>query len=222
MKKKNLNYFDNKVRIRTKEELQIRKYEFLKICSILDKLKIKYFLQTGILLGAIRDNDLIPWDWDVELSVFSDDVIKKFDLLIQEIDNSGFSVERYLKESASLKIDFVGKLPEETTGYTIKGWNHDKNGKFFWRRTYKIPEYFLLSMQKIYFFEKYHYAPNPLEKFLEYQYGDWKKPLKTSNKNKYMTNKYSGINIPKYLFKLTKNNIVKLLSKSLKNVFKLF
>ena len=80
MEKKILYNFDNKVRIRTKEELQIRKHEFLKICSILDKLKIKYFLQTGILLGAIRDNDLIPWDWDVELSVFSDDVVNKFDL----------------------------------------------------------------------------------------------------------------------------------------------
>jgi len=222
MKKKKSYIFDNKVRVRTKEELQIRKNEFLKICSILDKLKIKYFLQTGILLGAIRDNDLIPWDWDVELSVFSDDVINKFDLLIQEIDNSGFSIEKQLRESASLKIDFVGKLPEETTGYTIKGWNHNKNRKFFWRRTYKIPEYFLLSMQKIYFFEKYHYAPNPVEKFLEYQYGDWKKPLKTSNKTKYMTNKYSGINFQKYLFKITKNNIIKFLSNSLKNVFKLY
>ena len=30
-----------KVRIRTSEELEIRKYEFLKICEILDKLKIK-------------------------------------------------------------------------------------------------------------------------------------------------------------------------------------
>ncbi len=222
MEKKNLYNFDNKVRIRTKEELQIRKYEFLKICSILDKLKIKYFLQTGILLGAIRDNDLIPWDWDVELSVFSDDVINKFDLLIQEINNSGFSVERKFRELASLKIDFVGKLPEETTGYTIKGWNHDKNSQFFWRRTYKIPEYFLLNMKKIYFFEKYHFAPYPLEKFLEYQYGDWKKPKKTSNKIKYMTNQYSGINVRKYLFKIFKNNKIKFLSNSLKNVFKLF
>ena len=54
MQKKKSYIFDNKVRVRTKEELQIRKNEFLKICSILDKLKIKYFLQTGILLSNKR------------------------------------------------------------------------------------------------------------------------------------------------------------------------
>ena len=61
---------DSKVRDRSKEELSIRKKEFLKISEILDKLKVNYFLQTGILLGAIRDNDLIKWDWDIEISVF--------------------------------------------------------------------------------------------------------------------------------------------------------
>ena len=45
---------DNKVRIRSHDELEIRKYEFLKICEILDNLKIKYFLLGGVLLGAIE------------------------------------------------------------------------------------------------------------------------------------------------------------------------
>ena len=201
MNKNNLTDYENKVRVRTKEELQIRKYEFLKICEILNKLNIKYFLQTGILLGAIRENDFIPWDWDVELCVFSDEVTEKFDLLIEEIKTSGFTIEKYYKELSTLKIDFVGKLPKETTGYTIKGWNHDKIKKIFWRRTYKIPDHFLLNMKKIHFFEKHHFAPNPPEKFLEYQYGNWKKPLKTSNKLAYMRKEYSGISVIKYLLK---------------------
>ena len=201
MNKNNLADHENKVRIRTKEELQIRKYEFLKICEILNKLNINYFLQTGILLGAIRENDFIPWDWDVELSVLSDEVTEKFDLLIEEIKTSGFTIEKYYKELPTLKIDFVGKLPKETTGYTIKGWNHDKIKNIFWRRTYKIPDHFLLNMKKIYFFEKYHFAPHPPEKFLEYLYGNWKKPLKTSNKLVYMRKEFSGINVIKYFLK---------------------
>ena len=72
---------DKKVRIRTKEELEVRKIEFLKICNLLDKLGIRYFLQTGILLGAIRHKGFIPWDWDVELSVFADEVEPKMDQL---------------------------------------------------------------------------------------------------------------------------------------------
>ena len=35
---------DHKVRIRSHDELKIRKYEFLEICEILDNLEIKYFL----------------------------------------------------------------------------------------------------------------------------------------------------------------------------------
>ena len=74
---------DPKVRIRTNKELEIRKDEFIKICNLFNKLNIRYFLQTGILLGAIRNNDLIKWDWDIEISVFSDEVVEKIDLLIK-------------------------------------------------------------------------------------------------------------------------------------------
>ena len=56
---------NDKIRIRTPEELEVRKKEFLIICDVLEELKIKYFLQTGILLGAVRDNDFIKWDWDI-------------------------------------------------------------------------------------------------------------------------------------------------------------
>ena len=49
---------DLKVRDRTPEELSVRKNEFLKICDTLDNLNINYFLQTGILLGAIRDKEI--------------------------------------------------------------------------------------------------------------------------------------------------------------------
>ena len=40
---------NDKIRIRTPEELEVRKKEFLIICDVLEELKIKYFLQTGIL-----------------------------------------------------------------------------------------------------------------------------------------------------------------------------
>ena len=195
MKKIEIKNDNLKSRIRSKEELSVRKKEFLQICYLLDKLNIRYFLQGGVLLGAIRNNDFIPWDWDAEVSVFTDEVIDKFDLLLSEINNMDFTIKYYFKDISKLKIEFFGKLSSDVTSYTIMGWSHDEKKKIFWRTTFKIPEHFLLNMQKIKFLDKYHLAQTPPEKYLEYQYGDWKKPLQTSNKYLYMRKEYSGMNI---------------------------
>jgi len=96
---------------------------------LLDKLKIKYFLAAGTLLGAVRNKSFIPWDWDVELSVYSHEVENKMDQLISEIKNSGFTINKYSKELSKLKIDFIGKFSKETTSYTIQGWSYNKKKK---------------------------------------------------------------------------------------------
>ena len=53
------------VRNRTRDELLVRKKEFLKLGDILDELKINYFLQTVILLGSIIDNYFLTCDCDI-------------------------------------------------------------------------------------------------------------------------------------------------------------
>lgn len=44
---------------------------FLKTVAVLEKAGIPYFLEGGTLLGIVRDNDLLPWDHDIDLSVDS-------------------------------------------------------------------------------------------------------------------------------------------------------
>ena len=117
---------DPKVRNRTTDELSVRKKEFLKICDILDELKINYFLQTGILLGAIRDNDFIKWDWDIEISVFAEEFLNKIDNVVEKLSESGFKILNIDKLKKDSKIDFIGEYPEEVTGYTIFSWNYSK------------------------------------------------------------------------------------------------
>ena len=194
LNKINYKSTDDKVRIRSQKELEVRKNEFLKICGALDNLKIRYFLLGGVLLGAIRNNDFIPWDWDVEICVYSDEVITKVDNLLSELDNLGLVVIKYNKEPSIFKIDLLGKLPKATTKYTVMGWNHDKIKGVFWRKTLKIPEHFINDMKKIEFFNKLHLAPYPPEEYLVHQYGNWKTPLQTSNKFEYLTKKYYGKN----------------------------
>ena len=76
----------------------VRKKEFLKICNILDQLNIIFFLNSGILLGAIRDNDFIKWDWDIEISVFSDELLPNIDLITNKLKENGFEIKKMNKK----------------------------------------------------------------------------------------------------------------------------
>ena len=140
---------DQKIRIRSDYELEIRKKEFLLICNILDKLKINFFLQTGILLGAMRDNDLIKWDWDVEISVFGEEFIKRIDEVAEELKKNKFKILTVNKKKNDSKIDFVGHFDESVTGYTIFSWYHSKIRRVYWRREYSVPEKFFQNLSKI-------------------------------------------------------------------------
>ncbi len=190
-----------KVRVRSSDELDIRKKEFLAICKILDNLKIRYFLHGGILLGAIRDKGFIPWDWDVEIAVFTNEISSKKELLVSKFSETEFKIINYEKDSSKFKIDILGKLPEEVTKYTIMSWNHDITKKIFWRKNLKIPDHFLLNLIEIDLFDKSHYVPYPPEDYLKHQYGDWKTPIQTSNKDVYLTNRYTGKNFLKEFVK---------------------
>ena len=42
------------------------------VCSILEEENIPYVLEAGTLLGVIRENRLLPWDTDIDLTITSD------------------------------------------------------------------------------------------------------------------------------------------------------
>ena len=181
---------DPKVRDRTDVELSIRKKEFLKICDILDSLKINFFLNSGILLGAIRDNDFIKWDWDIEISVFSYDFLPKVDLISNTLKKSGFKIVKIIRNKNNLKIDFTGMYPGNVTSYTIYGWKYSMIRNVYWRKELSIPSKFLNQFSKFNFLGRQFNCQNNLEEYLTFVYGNWKIPLRTSNKKVYLTKKY--------------------------------
>ena len=58
----------------SKEKVDLNFYEIIKI---LNKFKIKYWICQGTLLGIIRDNQLIPWDHDIDIAIWSGSVSKE-------------------------------------------------------------------------------------------------------------------------------------------------
>lgn len=91
-----------------------------KIKKILDKNNIKYWLDEGTLLGAVREKKLIEWDHDIDLSIWYRD-LEKIKPLFNEINKLGVEV-CFFKWKKHIKI--LGK------GYEIDiNLYHLKNGK---------------------------------------------------------------------------------------------
>lgn len=61
------------------------KFILLTIKQILDRTEIKFWLHGGTLLGAIRQGNFIPGDWDIDLITLAGDWNPKLALKIQEI-----------------------------------------------------------------------------------------------------------------------------------------
>ena len=199
---------DSKVRDRSKNELIARKNEFLKICKILDTLKINYFLTSGILLGAIRDNDFIKWDWDIELSVFANDFYPNIDLISSKLQESNFKIDKIIRDKDNSKIDFIGSYPKEVTNYTIYAYRYSRIRDVYWRKELTIPSKFLNNLSKFDFLGRQFNCPLYINEYLTFVYGDWKKPLRTSNKKVYLSKNYKKktffltIYIEKFLMKI--------------------
>lgn len=60
--------------------------------QILDDAGVKYWLDWGTLLGAVRDGKIIPWDTDIDLGTMcseADKLVRK----IPELEQKGFKVD---------------------------------------------------------------------------------------------------------------------------------
>jgi phosphorylcholine metabolism protein LicD len=87
------------------------------ITNLLEINNIKYWIAYGTLLGSIRQNDIIPYDYDFDLGIFYEDHIKVLEL------NTLINDKRY-------------KL-EKGTG-TVYGYLNTKVCEYKWRVSIKV------------------------------------------------------------------------------------
>lgn len=102
---------------------------FIETINILNKYNIKYWICHATLLGVIRDKDLIPWDHDIDIAVWADDVSEEkiidimttqnFALRTKDIKDSSLHFTK--KEGKIVDINFykIGKTKNnnEQIGY---------------------------------------------------------------------------------------------------------
>ena len=80
----------NKIRIRSDDELKMQNVGLKELSQILNSRKVKHFITGGTLLGAIREKNFIKWDWDVEITILTDQIFNIKDDLSNLFVNSGF------------------------------------------------------------------------------------------------------------------------------------
>jgi hypothetical protein len=144
--------------------------------QILDSFGVTFFLRQGTCLGAIRDNDLLPWDDDVDVgSVIGIHGVteKSLDRIVAAFREHGFlaridrlSVNPYIPlVKYSTRIDWL--CYKAVDDYIV-------HFPFL-----KTPLRLFTALKEITFLEETFLVPNPPEEYLRLKYGeDWKTPKK--------------------------------------------
>lgn len=147
------------------------------VFNILDSCKVRYWLEGGSLLGAARNQDIIPWDYDIDVGIYKEDILKCDPLLTLSkgsfVDEDGFLWEKAIEgdffrvqysESNHLHVDIFPFYSRDGI-MTKDTWfkSHRQDTEF--------PEHYLNPLTKIKFAGMEVSAPNRIREFLEYKFG---------------------------------------------------
>ncbi|MCK9329692.1 MAG: LicD family protein [Candidatus Cloacimonetes bacterium] len=169
-----------------------------KVCQILDENNIKYNLDNGTLLGIIREDRLLPWDNDIDITIHEKYLSQLLKLRWK------FWLAGYRTRLRYSKIDIkyfpkgkIRMMKVQTRKFLFKGSNMielyfkvEDNDKYYYIEDEKDPvlkaapaKYYTNLIR--YNFDDYKYLiPKDYEEYLVYRYGDWKTPDKEFNYKK--------------------------------------
>ena len=183
--KSSMNQSKNKEKLRTRssKDLSNQMEGLLVLSKVLNTTLKRWFLSGGTLLGAYRDGDFIPWDWDVEVNVLTEEACEKEGELLNGLVAAGFLIASSDSSMENFKIVAVGWGTEyEILGRYLREIDDTRT-----RIMTKVPARFFKTSENVTLRGHDFPAPSPTDQFLEALYGDWKTPLKTEDKKSYFS-----------------------------------
>ena len=194
----NIQFYSDIKRERTEE------FMFF-MCALLQENDIPYYIDHGTLLGIVRDNHLIPWDKDVDLSLLSTDEDKIYELLdrsLKEYTHPDCIENNWRYKIARDKLNIDGKMMDIIIEIQIYNdsphmsdsvaldlmFRYHINGKIHWKVAQKhlIVDYDVcFPLSTINFKNHKINAPHDTYKYLNILFGDWKTPVKEWSYEKY-------------------------------------
>lgn len=138
--------------------------------DVLDKAGVTWWLTSGVLLGHIRDGAWIPWDTDVDLGIWPDDV----DRTRAAFKAAGWSFRRDRDAQmwpvhGTTKIDLHTHYRDGDTIFKLHGKKQDLRMDY--------PAHLFDALRPTVYYLRRTLMPSPPEEYLEVQYGaDWLTP----------------------------------------------
>ncbi|NXJ13467.1 FKRP protein, partial [Odontophorus gujanensis] len=146
------------------------------VVEALESAGVRYWLEGGSLLGAVRLRDIIPWDYDVDVGIYRDDAVKCRWLREARSgpveDDEGFVWERaaegdffrvHYSRSNRLHVDLWPFFPRAGVMTKDTWLGHPQDVEF--------PERFLLPTVPMSFAGFTAMGPNNAREFLELKFG---------------------------------------------------
>lgn len=181
IKYKNYDFKDAKF------DIKIARDNLLLFKQICDKYEVKFFLLFGTLLGAVRENNFIKYDTDVDVGILETER-KKLQNATPELLENGFKIVRNYKSPMQDIDDLVTFMKN---GVYIDIGIFDIRGGYYMYQNNKVPIKFLDKLEKIEFLGNSFFVPNHYIKYLEYNYGkSWKVPIKDEPANPFFKRYY--------------------------------
>lgn len=167
-------------------DLDKRMLFLTEITGALDSLQVEYRLGTGALLGAVRDGDFIPWDWDIGLDIPAEQLLASWGDIIDAAVARGFILRSTEKTPLNGKI-CVSKSSVE---FELMGWRRDLRAHRRRRRLF-IPAAVWDGPPSRMTFKGLTVStyPDP-ERYLQHFYGNWRTPVQattSSAKSSYLS-----------------------------------
>lgn len=166
----------------------------MEITTIFERHKVFYWLEGGTLLGIRRENRLLPWDNDLDISMHARET-EKLTALIKSLKKNGYRVRlRYFETTGPdfkkgalrmikvRKSRFFGLLKGKVCLEIFIKYTKKENT--YWEianKTKSVPKHFYTSFKNIVFQNKDYRIPYDTDGYLSYRYGDWQTPVKEWN-----------------------------------------
>ncbi len=174
--------FPDKVRLRTSVELSEQFEGLLKVCAVLEICELDWFLSGGTLLGAVREQEFIPWDWDVEVTIMTEQARSQGNKITSELAKVGFQIWSRNFSNRNFKVVAGGFGTKfEIVGLRLKG--NDLRARKMMEVSAKLFE----AKESVQLRGHLFPAPQPAVDYLGEVYGDWRIPKRTAVKSEYLT-----------------------------------